>query len=538
MPSPPPHPRGRIRRAALLALPATLLAPAPSRAAEPDLAAIGRYSQPVPALARTAGAAAELQPGDWAWQALRDLSERHGCGGGAAARRFEAQAPLSRFEAASLLQACLPRLSEGPEALRRLHSSLAPELALLRGRLDALEVRGGELAALRFSPSTTLSGQAITVVGANRFTGNSAGGASGSPGGAAAANASLGGLSVNYNLELALNTSWNGKDLLFLNLRAGNFAGTPFGGLGDTGILSTLAIAFQETCEPGYCADVLAIDRLLYRWPLGGGFQAVLGARAGQEDLLPLWPTTYASSGILNVFTSNGAPEAWAMNEGAGGALWWQRDGLSLGAAYVASQGDAGAPSRGGIGTRGSQASGSVQIGYSDRSLNLAAIWSRMQGGVLSSGATTFTLSQQLLSASHTDAYGLAGSWQPLRPGWLPALSLGWGTNITHNDAPVAPGSLSRSQSWMVGLQWADAFSKGNSLGMAVGQPVFATALSGGPTPDDGGVIMEGWYRLQLSDAISVAPALFWLSRPLGMATPAGGSLGQLGALIQTSINF
>jgi hypothetical protein len=49
---------------------------------------------------------------------------------------------------------------------------------------------------------------------------------------------------------------------------------------------------------------------------------------------------------------------------------------------------------------------------------------------------------------------------------------------------------------------------------------------------------MEGWYRLQLSDAISVAPALFWLSRPLGMDTPSGGRLGQLGALLRTDITF
>lgn len=528
---PRPHRRRRRRRSAQLALLAALLLPAAARTAEPDLAAIRRYSQPLPAGVQAAGGplSADLRPGDWAWQALRDLVERHGCGGGS---RFELEAPLSRFEAAALINGCLPRLQErGSAVLRQLEGSLAPEITLLQSRLEGLEARFGRLGALRFSPTTTLSGQAIATVGANRFVGSARAGA-------AAANAALGALSVNYDLELALNTSWSGKDLLFLNLRSGNFASSPFGGLGDTGTLSTLAVAFQQLCVPGYCADVLAIDRLLYRWPLGAGFQAVLAARAGQEDLLPLWPTLYASSGVLNVLTSNGAPEAWPMSEGAGGALWWQHGGLSLGAAYVAALGDAGAAALGGIGTRGSLATGSVQIGYSDRSLSLAAIWSRLQGGVPSSGGTYFTLAQQLLSTAPTDAYGIAGSWQPLHAGWLPALSLGWGHNVSHNEPSVEPGTLSRSQSWLVGLQWADAFRPGNSLGMAVGQPVFATALSGGQTPDDGGVILEGWYRLQFSDAISVAPALFWLSRPLGMATPAGGSFGQLGALIQATINF
>jgi len=519
--------------ACLAALSGVAVLPVAAMAADPDLAAIRRYSQPLSAMAAGGSGAfnSELRPGDWTWQALASLVESGACGGGAAAATLEGRSAISRFEAAALLQGCLVKATVDSDSLRRLQSALASELALLRGRVEGLEPRAGRLQALSFSPTTQLSGQAVTVVGANRFSGNAAGGSS-------LANAEVGGLSAKYNLELALNTSWSGKDLLFLNLRSGNFVGTPYRDLGTTGILSTLAIAFGLICKPDFCNDVLAIDRLLYRWPLGGGFQAVLGARAGQEDLLPLWPTVYASSGILNVFTANGAPEAWAMNQGPGGALWWKRGAFSLGAAYVTALGDVGGPSQKGIGTAGAQASGSVQIGYSDKSLNLAAIWSRVQGGVASAGGTTFTITQELLSTAPTDAYGIAGSWQPFRSGWLPALSLGWGYNVTHNEPPVAPGSLSRSQSWMVGLQWADAFRPGNSLGMAVGQPVFATALSGGNTPDDGGVIMEGWYRLQLSDAISVAPALFWLSRPLGMLTPAGGSFGQLGALIQTTINF
>jgi hypothetical protein len=67
---------------------------------------------------------------------------------------------------------------------------------------------------------------------------------------------------------------------------------------------------------------------------------------------------------------------------------------------------------------------------------------------------------------------------------------------------------------------------------------VFATALTGGQVPEDGGLMMEAWYKLQITDAISVAPALFWLSRPLGLETPAGGSLGQLGALVRTDFAF
>ena len=46
------------------------------------------------------------------------------------------------------------------------------------------------------------------------------------------------------------------------------------------------------------------------------------------------------------------------------------------------------------------------------------------------------------------------------------------------NDTFVIPFVQLTTQSWYVGLQWADAFLKGNTLGMAVGQPTFVTDVS------------------------------------------------------------
>jgi carbohydrate-selective porin OprB len=90
----------------------------------------------------------------------------------------------------------------------------------------------------------------------------------------------------------------------------------------------------------------------------------------------------------------------------------------------------------------------------------------------------------------------------------------------------------------MVGLEWADVLIKGNTLGMAVGQPVFATALSGGGSPDDGNFVWEWWYKFQVTDNISVTPALFYLSRPLGQDTLSDSSFRQLGGLVKTSFSF
>ena len=99
-------------------------------------------------------------------------------------------------------------------------------------------------------------------------------------------------------------------------------------------------------------------------------------------------------------------------------------------------------------------------------------------------------------------------------------------------------GQVETTQSWFVGLEWNDVFLIGNNAGMAVGQPVFATSLRGNETPADGQFIWEWWYQFQVTDSISVTPALFYLSRPLGANTPSDQTFQQLGGLVKTTFSF
>ena len=89
-----------------------------------------------------------------------------------------------------------------------------------------------------------------------------------------------------------------------------------------------------------------------------------------------------------------------------------------------------------------------------------------------------------------------------------------------------------------MGLEWADVLMDGNRLGLAVAQPVFATTMRGETPEDDGLFIWEAWYQWQLTDAISITPAVFGLSRPLGGDTPSGETLQQLAGLTKTTIWF
>jgi carbohydrate-selective porin OprB len=127
-----------------------------------------------------------------------------------------------------------------------------------------------------------------------------------------------------------------------------------------------------------------------------------------------------------------------------------------------------------------------------------------------------------------SNALGISGFWQPAESGWLPSISAGYGINSSSR------GDLRTSQSWMVGLQWSDVLAKGNSFGMGVGQPAFATASRNGAATEQGVWAWEWWVQWQLSDAISVTPAVFYLNNPGGH----GGGKDQFGALLKTSFRF
>lgn len=435
------------------------------------------------------------------------------------------------MEAAALLNACLLRVSERTNELQGLLEEFEAERALVRGRLDGLEAKMAALQASAFSPTTKLSGLATFVLGASRFGGSATDEVERSE-------RRLGGTSLSYDLQLTFNTSFNGKDQLRANLRAGNFAESSFGGAGPS-TLSQLEVAFQQDCGiEADCGDVVAIDRLFYQVPLGD-ITITVGPRVGQDDMLAIWPSVYPAETILDVLTLGGAPGAYNKNQGAGAGLWWQNNGWAISASYVAAQGDDATPDQGGLATTGSGSTGTVQIGYGAGPWTLAAIYSRVQNGnELIPYATTFTL-DSYGAAGVTSAFGLSGSWQPSRTGWIPSISAGWGLNSSHYESDARPqGLVLTSQSWSVGLQWKDALVSGHVLGLAVGQPTFATRLENGNTPQDGNLAWEGWYQVQLSDHLSITPALFLLSRPLGGDTPRGESFSQLGALIKTSFRF
>jgi hypothetical protein len=499
----------------------------------------------------------DVRPTDWAFQALSNLIERYGCVAGYPNGLYRGGRPLSRFEAAALLNACLDRVTETTDELKRLLREFEKELAVIKGRVDGLEAKVGELEATQFSTTTKLSGRATFVLGAPNFSGSAVNTAANTvnrrtpnplTGRSVSAVALPNATTFNYDLQLNFDTSFTGSDLLRTNLRAGNFQGdngSVFGGNPHSLAISELEVAFEQPSGD----NVVGVYKLFYQFPLGNGFTATAGPRVGQEDMIALWPSVYPADTILNVMTVNGAPAAYSKNLGAGAGLWWQNSNWSVSTNYVSMKAQSGKPGTpcsgatcdtGGIGTRASGATGSVQLAYQQAQWGLAAIYTFLQPETpFVPGTTPFTHSaiDHNVNAA-TNAIGLSGYWQPWRSGLAPSVSMGWGVNSTNYSTAQPTGSLLTSQSWMVGLQWTDVFSLGNDFGFAVAQPVFATALSGGVVPDDSNYVWEWWYKMQVSNNITVTPALIYISRPLGQTTPKNQTFSELAGLLKTTFRF
>ena len=537
----------------LLLLPAALGLLSPLAVAAADLSnpALRQYisKEPQSAISQFS----DLQPSDWAYQALSTLVERYGCVAGYPNGGFNGSRAISRYEAAALLNACLDRITEHTDTLRRLLQEFQRELAVLRGRVDGLEAKVGELEATRFSTTTKLTGLATFVLGGNSFGGTGTGALQ------QEARAVEGGTSFNYDLRLTLDTSFSGKDLLRTQLRAGNFAGSGFGGQATVGSnqaalgLNQLEVAFQEDCGPtADCRNVLAVQRLYYQLPIGAGFTATVGGKVRQDDMLAFWPSVYPSDTLLDAFTYAGAPGAYNSNLGPGLGLWWKGGNWSVSANTIAGNGSDGSPASGGIANANAAQTSTLQLGYSQKQLGLAAVYTASQGVGVASGTPFAVLSSSGIASrvlglgtSTMQSLGLSGYWQPQQSGWLPSISTGWGLNSYSEQDSALSFNRMQSQSWFVGLQWNDVLRNGNKAGMAVGQPTFVTRCGDGcdQRPQDGQYAWEWWYSLQVSDAITITPSIFYLSNMLGQVSKqdtgnSAASLSDLGAFVKTSFRF
>jgi hypothetical protein len=286
------------------------------------------------------------------------------------------------------------------------------------------------------------------------------------------------------------------------------------------------------------------IDRLFYSFPVGDEFTVVGGPRVRMDNMLPVWPSAYPSDMTMDFFTYAGAPGAYNLALGGGAGVWWKPGDFSISTSYLSADAELSNPNEGGFMTDAAGASATTQIAYAPENWGIAGAFTYASGleggGALYSGNGTIA-AVDLSASGNTYSYGISAWWMPEESGWIPSISAGWGlTDIPDSDMIGVKSAT--TQSWYVGLEWSDVFLEGNSFGIATGQPTFVSSMDTRGDDDvyipGAGYAWEFFYKFQVTDNITVTPAVHYLSKPYAGVQRGDDALNGLSGLVKTTFKF
>lgn len=482
----------------------------------------------------------DVQPTDWAFQALQSLVERYGCIEGYPDRTYRGNRAMTRYEFAAGLNSCLDRIQEliatlpqgisreDLDRLRRLQEEFAVELATLRGRVDALEARTTQLEANQFSTTTKLNAEVITAI-QDVF------------GDAAGRNSDRYQTTFAYRVRLNLETSFTGKDLLRTRLEVGNFRSSSE----VTGTTMT-NLNFDTVTE-----NRVFIPHLLYRTPLGSSVTLIVGpSGVGFTDITD----TITPPGIAD--DARGIPSKFGeyspfFRQGGGGIAtninFSKNVILTLG--YLAGTPENPTDGNGLFdGKYNAMAqlafygnSGAIGLSYSHtyapgRFVNLTGntgslLAIRPFGDSIATSNDTFGIQGYYRFTPNFQIHAWGGyiNAQAENSG-LTEISNGRGGEFT---TLVNKGSDADIWFGAVGISFPDVGKKGNLPGILVGLPPRVTN-SNVREDRDTSYHVEAFFRFQVNDYITVTPG-FWV-----IFNPENDSRNdtQYVGVIRTSFNF
>jgi hypothetical protein len=428
----------------------------------------------------------DVQPTDWAYQALQSLVERYGCIAGYPNGTFRGNRAATRYELAAALNACLDQISdrfatkEDLEAVKALQEEFKAELATLKGRVDSLEARAATLEAQQFSTTTKLQGQAI-------FAGQY-GDQLETPGIDNRASAIA-------RVRLSFNTSFAGSDLLETTLETGN-AGGDF--IGDSG----LALDGSGLDYAGAGTQV-TLQRLAYTFKPTKDLSVTVGPVLEAADFID--GNSYANDEAEDFgstfFINN--PLIVPTEPGAGAGIDWNINGgpFSVRATYVAaSPTNSVSDGLGGGGLFGDPNQGSVELEYArpfgkDEKNNFAVRLQYthsniFQGDFLDDLGNPTSIQQNVVGLNAEATFGRFGVFGRFGYSFDPKII----------GQSVDPDYF---MTWMAGVGVRDLFVPGSLLAAAVGQPLIVQGTAG---PEQTNI--EAFYRFPVNDNISITPAV------------------------------
>jgi porin len=454
---------------------------------------------------------ADVQPTDWAYQALQSLIERYSVVAGYPNGTYQGNLAMTRYEFAASLNVALERVNELIAAgladqvsredlvtLQRLQQEFAVEVSTtLRVRVDSIEARAAELEANQFSTTTKLTGQAIFAVNGGGFSGESIV----NPTGVEITDDDPN-TTVLYRVALDFNTSFFGTDLLKIRLDTGsNGSFDNAAGVLEPNFGSVLDFSVKPLRD-----GELGIGRLYYTFTPFQDLSVTLGAAIVPTEYLDR--NSYANLSALN-FTTQALVNNYILfpiNGQSSGAVvdWNPNNGpLTLRAMYVAA--DAANPNNQGV-VRG--VSPFLRLLYPEDGGSRGIFGNPYQGTVELEYAPSraFALRLQYSGGSAFDRpFDVFGANFEL------ALSrrlgifgrYGYGS---YDD--TAFGDINPNY-WMAGVAFRDLFLPGALAGIAAGQPFIESAV-GNATQTN----MEAFYNFSLSDRLRIAPLVQVITNP------------------------
>ncbi|MBE9209996.1 iron uptake porin [Nostoc sp. LEGE 06077] len=494
----------------------------------------------------------DVQPTDWAFQALQSLVERYGCIAGYPNSTYRGNRALTRYEFAAGLNACLNRVNEliasskadlvtkeDLATLQKLQTDFADTLTEVRGRVDSLENRTAILENQQFSTTTKFNGEVIFSVGgvfgedraidSDRIR-------AGATGGVRLTNNTI----FSDRIRLNFVTSFTGKDQLLTRLEANNTAV-------NNAVSGT---SMTRLSWDGSTNNEFILGKLFYRFPVGDKLNVIVDAIGGEfydnfNNFNPL-----LASIPLGAISRAGrfSPIYRASNTGSGAGFgsgvsvnYKLSDAITLSGGYLARRGDNPTAGRGLFdGSYGALAQLAFQPNK-DLSLGLTYAHSYFSGAnndVAVSGLYGGSFADQPFGAgagstaasprgiaTSANHYSFQASYR-LNPkfvlsGWVGYTSAIAETTFSPN---VNRGDQADIWNWAVTLAFPDLGKKGNLGGIIFGQPPKVTDNDFGenvrtPTSarredSDTSYRIEALYRYQVNDNISITPGLLVIFNP------------------------
>ena len=374
-------------------------------------------------------------------------------------------------------------------------NEVSEDIAILKSRVDGLEVKQNEFEAGGFSDTTVMDQKVVFDVGVMDFSETD---------------------DINettqfaYSYRMNLNTSFTGDDNMYIRILSGNHGQW-----------------MKDSNDGGYLTSVgkgnnLQVDKIWYSFPVGESNTVWVGPKIENYYMHGTAPSIYKP--VTKQFTLGGNGNAYGASTDTGAGWAYKADNgfaisSNVGTKSKSTQKSGGSYIDSGLLTDETKTSFATQIGYTQPQYAVSAIVNLKYNGWADGYLHTKQADSSVGTGNHT-AYGLRGWWRPEETGTAtPSVTVGY-------DTTEFEGSDRSADMWFVGLQWQDLLNPDDKVGLALAQPTKLDNQSEDP------FAWELYYSYKANDSVTVTPTIF------GGTDREGDAEDVFGAVVQTVFKF